>query len=231
MPPARRLRFQLALEDLERLAARGPLRLLDAGSGEGFFAEEAARRHPEWTVVAADASAELIAAAARRTGNSGLANLRFVEADLTQPLEDSYDAVVALECLTEIPDDDAALRSMAGALRPGGLFVAHVPAKDWEPVLRRSDRAWRHEIRHGYEPDELVAKLEAVGLAVRVTRRTTRGTVHLAQELRDRTKTRSLKLRALLYPLLVGSVRLERLRLTWGPARGLYVRAERIREL
>jgi 2-polyprenyl-3-methyl-5-hydroxy-6-metoxy-1,4-benzoquinol methylase len=231
MPPARRLRFRLALEGVERFSAGKPLRLLDAGAGEGFFAEEAARRYPDWTVVAADASAELLAQGARRTAGSGLANLGFAQVDLTQPIEGVYDAVVALECLTEIPDDDAALRSMAAALRPGGLFVAHVPAKDWEPVLRGSERAWRHEIRHGYERDELADKLEAAGLAVMVTRATTRGTVHLAQELRDRTKTRSLKLRALIYPLLVGSVPLERLRVTWGSARGLYVEAERMGEL
>ena len=127
----------------------------------------------------------------------------------------------------EIPDDDAALVSMARALSPGGLFLAHVPESDWRPLLPGSEPTWRFEVRHGYRPAEFAAKLERAGLTPNTMRPTTRAGVRLAQEIRDRNKNRSLKLQVLAYPPSVAAVRLERCGLGWGDARALFVEARR----
>jgi SAM-dependent methyltransferase len=225
LAPARRLRCAVVAEAMERFAAGRALRVLDAGCGDGAFAESIARRHPAWTVVGADVGDELL-----ERGRRGAArNVEFVHADLTEDLgTDVYDAVAAIECLEEIPDDTQALRRMIAALRPGGLLVAHVPEHDWTPVLHGSDATWRHEVRHGYDAGELAGRLTELGLEDVWIVETSRGLVRLAQELRDRaTSGRRPVLRAALsLPLLV-AVPLERRGLTWGRGRALLVTARR----
>jgi SAM-dependent methyltransferase len=228
LPAARRLRFALTIEALERFADGRSLNVLDAGCGEGLLAESVARRHPDWTVVAADVNDDQLERGRRRAEQAGLSNLRFVHGDLTGDLGDrAYDAVLAIECLVEIPDDDTALARMARALHPAGVFLAHVPESDWRPLLPGSEDTWRFEVRHGYRPAEFAAKLERAGLTPNTISPTTRAGVRLAQEIRDRNKNRSLKLQVLAYPPSVAAVRLERCGLRWGHARAFFVEARR----
>jgi trans-aconitate methyltransferase len=224
--PARTLRFDLVAEALERAAAGRPLRVLDAGCGEGLFAAAIARSHPGWTVVGADVSGELLERA--RLGADRLPNLELVEADLTGDLgADAYHAVVAIECLEEIADDTLALRRMISALRPGGVLVLHVPERDWKPVLAGSAPAWKHEVRHGYEARELATRLAQLGLERISVVATSRGLVRLAQEARDRVADRHLAVRAALVPFLTLAVVIERKGVTWGAGRSLLVRARK----
>jgi ubiquinone/menaquinone biosynthesis C-methylase UbiE len=225
---ARTLRVDLAARALETFGEHRQLRILDAGCGEGVLAERLGRRHPDWEVVGADFDTEQLQKARRTVGRRGLTNVRFVEADLTADVGTStYDAVSAIECLEEIPDDEAALSSMARALRPGGLFVAHVPERDWEPVLSGGNRTWRLEVRHGYSAEEMVAKCQRAGLADVVVTPTARGTVWLAQDIANRLKGASLKRRLIAYPPLATAAHLERLGITWGKPRALFVEARR----
>lgn len=138
-----------------------------------------------------------------------------------------YDAVAAIECLEEIPEDTQALRRMLAALRPAGFFVAHVPEREWQPVLRGSETNWRHEVRHGYDSAELATRLTELGFEdVRIDG-TCRGLVRLAQELRDRVSARHAVLRAALSSVLLVTVWLERRGVTWGRERALIVSARR----
>jgi SAM-dependent methyltransferase len=228
LPPARRLRFAVAMQALEGFAGGRPLTILDAGCGEGLMAAAVARRHPDWRIVAADLDREGLRRATASLRASGIRNVHLVQLDLTRPLARAcYDAVLALECLVEIPDDDAALRQMVQVLRPDGLLLSHVPERNWRPVLPGSADTWRHEVRHGYLELEIKEKLEHAGAEVTAVVRTTRGTVALAQEIRDRCKGRSLKVQAALYPLILGAVWFERAGATWGPARAMLVEARR----
>ena len=191
LPPGRRLRQLLALELVERHAAGrdGALTVLDAGCEEGLLCLELARRHPGWRLVAADLAAPALRRGRTWALEEGLA-VSFVQLDVTRSLGTAaYDVVLSLECLEEVPDDQAALRAMATALRPGGLFVGHVPTADWSPVLKGAARTWRREVRHGYDPGELRSRLEALGLGVLEVSPTFRRTTALAQDLRDACKT------------------------------------------
>jgi SAM-dependent methyltransferase len=228
MPPARRLRMQLAREALEGQAGDGDLRVLDAGCEIGLFAVDVARRHPGWTVDALDMSASSLAEARRLAAERDAGNVAFVEADLTQPLgRNGYDAAALLECLGEIPDDSAAVSSVAESLRPGGMLVAHVAARDWKPVLRGSRTMWKAAHRPGYTEPEVRSLLEGAGLEVVSVKPTLRGTAHLAQELRERVKDRPARVRALISPLMALAVRLDRAGLTWGEPRGMLIEARR----
>ena len=224
LAPARRLRFALALEALEEYAGNRVLRVLDAGCGDGAFAETLARRHPDWHIVGADVADEMLERG--RAALVGCSNVELVHADLTEDLGTAvYDAVASIESLEEIPDDTAALRRMVAAVRPGGLLVAHVPERDWKPVLRGSDRTWRNEVRHGYTAEELARRLSELGLEdVRIVE-TSRSLVRAAQELRDRVASQRPRMRAAASSALAFTVPLERAGLTWGPGRSLFVRA------
>src|SRR4249919_1825063 len=201
LPPERRLRFMLALRSLDGFADGAPLRVLDAGAGEGLLSLTIARQYPDWTVVAADLRQDALERGRADADREGLPNVRFEPIDVTRPIPGGgYDVVLAMECLEEIPDDEAATAAFAGALRPDGLLLVHVPERSWQPVLRSSSATWKDEVRHGYSRTELVALLERHGLHVERVTPTSRGTVRIAQEVRDRIKTARLAVRALAYP-------------------------------
>ena len=148
--------------------------------------------------------------------------------NITQPRpETAFDAVLAIECLSEIEDDEGALSALAGALVRGGLLVVHVPERGWRPILRGSAATWRHEVRHGYSADEITAALRRAGLVAVDVRPTMRGTVALAQEIRDRIKARRLAVRALAFPAMAAATRLERLGATRGPHHALIATGRR----
>lgn len=226
LPPARRLRFGLVSEALGRFAAGRPLRVLDAGCGDGSFALTLAREYPAWSIVAVDVAEELLARGRESAARAQLANLEFAHGDITEDLGTAlYDAVAAIESLEEIPNDAEALRRMVAALRPGGLLVAHVPERDWKPVLPGSDATWRNEVRHGYAADELAARLRELGLDDVRIELTSRSLVRAAQEVRDRISPHRPGLRAAVSSALAFTVPLERAGLTWGRGRALFVRA------
>jgi SAM-dependent methyltransferase len=228
MAPARRLRLALADRTVGEFAGSRPARVLDAGCGDGLLALALAARHPNWTLTGMDLREELLRGARERAANRGLANASFEPADLTRPLPDSgFDVVMALECLSEIPDDRGALRSMAGALAPGGLFVVQAPDRDWKPVLKGSAGTWRDEVRHGYSKAGLHDALTEAGFEEIEIEPTFRSATTLAQELRDRVKDRGLAVRAILFPVMVAAVRIERWGLSPGPANALFALAKR----
>ncbi len=228
MAPSRRLRMALAERAISRFAAGRPVRVLDAGCGDGLIALALAKRHPDWALLGMDLSDDLLAGARERAGNRGLGNVSFLAADLTEALPaGGFDAVMALECLNEIPDDRAALAAMAAALAPGGMLVVQAPERGWKPVLRGSSPIWRNEVRHGYTLAELREVLAGAGVEDIELSPTYRTTATLAQELRDRVKDGPLALRAAAYPAMLAAVRLERWGVTGGPANALFAVARR----
>lgn len=217
MAPARRLRLKVADDLLTDLAAGGPIRVLDAGCGDGLLSLALAKRHPLWTIVGVDLREDMLAGARARAEGRSLGNVRFAAADLLQPLPVSdFDAVIALECLSEIPDDEAALRTMVAAAKPGGMLVAQVPDRDWRPVLPGSATTWREQVRQGYTREGLAAMLGRVGVASVGVRGTYRSLAAAAQEVRDRIKAGPLLLRVFAFPFLSSAVLLEHHGFTWG---------------
>lgn len=220
--PSRRQRFGLVEDVLAGEIGQRPVRVLDAGCGDGLLSLGLAARHPSWSVLGLDFREELIEMARSRARKRGMHNVRFVRADLTEPLPESgVDVVLAIECLVEIPDDVAALRSMVRALAPKGMLVVQVPERSWTAMLPGSESTWRDQVRQGYSAGDMDRALRTAGLEVGWIGPTYRGTVVLAQELSDRLRGRPLPLRALAFPPLTAAVALERRGLTWGRGRAL----------
>jgi SAM-dependent methyltransferase len=218
MAPARRLRLALAEREVERRFGSGAsLRVLDAGCGDGLLTLAIAKHHREWSLLGVDLRDDLLGGARQRAAARGLANVKFVPGNLEEQLpERGVDAVLAVECLSEIPDDRRALQVMGEALEPGGLLVVQVPDRDWQPVLPGSPGTWREQVRQGYSAAELEAALRGAGLEDVAVRSTYRSLAAGAQEVRDRIKDRGLVVRLLAFPFLAAAVRLERLGLTFG---------------
>lgn len=228
MAPARRLRLKLADRVLSEFAGDRPIRVLDAGCGDGLLSLALAKRHPEWTLVGVDLREDMLAGARARAAGRGLSNISFEAGDLLKPLPLSgFDVVIALECLSEIPDDEGALRTMAAALSPGGLLAVQVPDREWQPVLPGSATTWREQVRQGYDAAGLEALLTRVGLEGEGSRGTYRSLAAAAQEIRDRIKSAPLPLRLLAFPFLAAAVRLEHHGITWGRPNAIFATAHR----
>jgi SAM-dependent methyltransferase len=106
--------------------ARGS-RVLDAGCGDGFYAQQLAARGAR--VCAVDASARMVEHARRRLGDG--VDVRV--ADLARPLpfaDGAFDGIVSGLALEHVRDWDAAFADLARVLAPGGwlLFSAQHPA-------------------------------------------------------------------------------------------------------
>jgi SAM-dependent methyltransferase len=228
MAPARRQRLALTDRAVGANAGPGPLRILDAGCGDGLLTIALARRHRDWKLVGVDLRDDLLEGARVRARGRALDNVVFAPGDLEAPLpEHGQDAVLAIECLSEIPGDGVALRQMAAALAPGGLIVVHVPDRRWRPVLRGSPSTWREQVRQGYDADELSSALEDAGFEKIEVASTYRSLVAAAQEVRDRIKDSALAIRLAAFPFLAAAVWLERWGITWGRPKALIATGRR----
>ncbi len=146
-------------------------RILDVGSGPGFYVAELLEQvGSEGSVVGLDSSQTMLALAAHR--REGHDNVAFHEADATSlPVEDaSFDAVLSVQVLEYVADVPAALAEMHRALRAGGRLV--VWDVDWATVsLHTTDparterilRSWDGHLAHPSLPQTLTSQLQAAG--------------------------------------------------------------------
>lgn len=122
----RRAAFRRAVRPL--LAARPPRRVLDAGSGTGFYVE-LWRRLGAGEIVATDLTETAVAGLRRRHPGTRVARLDLGADWATEPsgLEPaSFDYVSAMDVLFHVLDTDRyrrAFRNLADLLRPGGYLV------------------------------------------------------------------------------------------------------------
>jgi 2-polyprenyl-3-methyl-5-hydroxy-6-metoxy-1,4-benzoquinol methylase len=127
----RRLLLQARLYDdytehALRLAGLRPgMRVLDVGCGPGDVSFAAARLvGSKGTVLGIDAAADIIELARIRATEQGVPSVRFEQTTVGDlALDEPVDAVVGRLILMHLPDPVAALRQLAGLLRPGGVIA------------------------------------------------------------------------------------------------------------
>lgn len=118
---------------LDRLVLRGDETVLDAGCGSGRVTQALVKRVPRGRVIAVDGSAAMIAAAARRLGDSAeLIVGDLAELDLAGR---RVDAVFSTAVFHWLADHQLLFDRLHAALRPGGRLVAQCGGEGNIPQL------------------------------------------------------------------------------------------------
>ena len=158
-------------------------RVVDIGGGTGGFAVRLAREGHAVTVV--DPSPDALAALARRADEAGVAGLvTGVQGDLTDigthVAPGSADVVLCHGVLEVVPDPAAALHTITGVLREGGLLsllvaqrhaavVARAMAGHFQQALGMLDDPASGRGGRRYTADEVAALLADAGFTLEET--------------------------------------------------------------
>jgi SAM-dependent methyltransferase len=139
-------------------------RILELGSGTGYFTLMMIRRFPHARVTGIDKSGAMVAVA---RGKPGLSGVGWITGDFRENWpEGTFDAVVSTLCLHHIPDEDrrALFSRVRDSLRPGGRFVNGDVFRGSTP---EEEAGWRDQFYHHMVSSGLSEKVAAGMLAGR----------------------------------------------------------------
>jgi ubiquinone/menaquinone biosynthesis C-methylase UbiE len=110
---------------IEILEPRAGERVLEIGPGTGYYTFEMAGRLDGGQVDIFDIQQEMLDHVMREANRRGVTTVQpaLGDAQSLPYADDSFDAVVLITVLGEIPDQDRALSEVARVLRPGGRLV------------------------------------------------------------------------------------------------------------
>jgi tRNA (cmo5U34)-methyltransferase len=140
--PERRLLMRVAASCYKfHCGAGGRMRVLDLGCGDGILAESLFRQDAQMELALVDGSADMLVAARKRL--AGAPGAVFLQATFQEIIAGKFPAApfdfigsaFAIHHL-EMPEKRSLFRSLAGLLRPGGLFLnidvtTGAPYTDW----------------------------------------------------------------------------------------------------
>jgi ubiquinone/menaquinone biosynthesis C-methylase UbiE len=152
---------------IEILAPRAGERVLEVGPGTGYYTFEMAARLDGGQVDIFDIQQEMIDHVMREANRRGITNVEPALGDAQSlPYADgSFDAVVLITVLGEIPDQDRALAEVTRVLKPGGRLIVGEMFVDPHIVTsgqlrERGERAGLSFVRRAGSPLAFFARLE-----------------------------------------------------------------------
>jgi len=132
--------------------------MLEVGCGTGYVLGGLRESMPGLRLVGGELYPEALEIARRR-----LPGVELIELDARElPFEAEFDAAGAFDVIEHIDEDEAALASIARAVRPGGGVLLTVPQHRW--LWSANDEYGHHQRR--YRRRELLAKADDAGLDV-----------------------------------------------------------------
>lgn len=175
------LRQAILWQDLDvLLAAMGtqPLRILDAGGGEGQTAIKMAERG--YHVTLCDLSAEMIARASQAASDKGVShNMHFIQCaaqDVAGHLESPVDLILFHAVLEWVAEPQEALNTLWSVLRPGGalslmfynangLLMHNMVAGNFDYVALGMPKKKKRTLSPNYprDPQQVYSWLEEIG--------------------------------------------------------------------
>ena len=110
---------------IEILAPRAGERVLEIGPGTGYYTFEMAARLEGGQVDIFDIQQEMLDHVLREANNRGVTNVSpaLGDAQSLPYADESFEAVVLITVLGEIPDQERALTEIARVLKPGGRLI------------------------------------------------------------------------------------------------------------
>jgi ubiquinone/menaquinone biosynthesis C-methylase UbiE len=157
---------------IEILQPRAGERVLEIGPGTGYYTFEMAGRLDGGQVDIFDIQQEMIDHVMREANRRGITNVAPALGDAQSlPYSDgSFDAVVLITVLGEIPDQDRALGEVTRVLKPGGRLIVGEMFVDPHIVTsgqlrERGERAGLSFVRRAGSPLAFFARLEKAPVA------------------------------------------------------------------
>lgn len=156
--------LRLLVKDILNEFSKEDANILDLGCGTGHFAFYLARNG--YRVTASDVSPDLVSIVAAKACQMKL-DIKTMVADAANPISGGpYDAIICLDVLEHIEDDQVAMRNIRTVLKPDGVLICSVPAL--QGLYGERDRAIGHFRRYGRE--DLIKKMNGVGFNINSTR-------------------------------------------------------------
>jgi trans-aconitate 2-methyltransferase len=130
------------LKKLQAFSLRGDEHILDAGCGSGRVTAELLKAFPKATVLAVDASANMVEQS-RKTLAEFADRVRVEQVDLVSlSIQQEVDVVFSTAVFHWIKDHDRLFANLFRALRPGGLLLAQCGGgPNLQRLRERSERA------------------------------------------------------------------------------------------
>jgi 2-polyprenyl-3-methyl-5-hydroxy-6-metoxy-1,4-benzoquinol methylase len=123
--PSNRWEWDIVI-GLVATCSAGPLRLLEAGCGDGSFLKKVSERWPAATTLGLDASHAAVAHCQSKGVSAVVGDVReFLEENSAS--RKSFDVALAFHCLEHVADPLEFTRSLCMAVRPGGTVFLSTP--------------------------------------------------------------------------------------------------------
>lgn len=146
-----------------------PRAILDAGCGRGDYTFYLAQRFPNARVYGVDIDEKRIERNRRMASQLGLSNVTFQVADLvTARFPTKFDIIISIDVLEHIPQQEQALRNLAGQLTTDGRVFFHIPTVRERPVPFSGALAGFHD----WAEEEHLAEERSAADFLEVMRRT-----------------------------------------------------------